>query len=112
MEGFGEAGKPGKARKLGRHGKLGKVGEPGEVGKPGRVAANWTYICKLVLKAANGLDWAMLMVTDVLRGKVFFFAAPPSTRRNSPTGQLQTRPMICPRYCPERNNSCRKSCTP
>lgn len=68
MEGFGETGKPGKARKLGRHGKLGKVGEPGEVGKPGRVAANWTYICKLVLKAANGLDWAMLMVTDVLRG--------------------------------------------
>lgn len=68
MEGFGEAGKPGKARKLGRHGKLGKVGEPGEVGKPGRVAANWTCICKLVLIAANGLDWAMLMVTDVLRG--------------------------------------------
>ena len=40
LEGFGEAGKPGKARKLGRHGKLGKVGKLGEVGKPGRVAAN------------------------------------------------------------------------
>lgn len=47
-------------------GKVGKVGELGRV--HGRVAANWTCICKLVLKAANGLDWAMLMVTDVLRG--------------------------------------------
>ena len=56
MEGFGKVGK------------VGELGKVGEVGKPGRVAANWTCICKLVLKAANGLDWAMLMVTDVLRG--------------------------------------------
>lgn len=68
LEGFGKVGKVGELGRVGEPGEVGKVGELGEVGKPGRVAANWICICKLVLKAANGLDWAMLMVTDVLRG--------------------------------------------
>ena len=49
LEGFGEAGKPGKARKLGSHGKLGKPRNPGEVDEPGRVAANWSYYSPVFL---------------------------------------------------------------